>query len=150
MLILLALYLLSYIVFEELANFKLYSFVCMCVCVLCACTHIPQNMCGGQRAISGYHSFLPPCGVWGLNSGSQARGQVALLDELSPWPSLSLSHKNAGQDTSRSCLMSSTGSLRTVLSHFCFYLLTAHISELLFSLRSGSVYACVWMCSHRH
>lgn len=48
-----------------------YLFVCVCVC-LCTCTHVYHDThveCRGQPW--GVHSFLLPCGVWGLNTVHQ-------------------------------------------------------------------------------
>lgn len=41
---------------------------CVCMCVVCICTHVQANITG---QFSGVCSILPPCESQGLNSGLQ-------------------------------------------------------------------------------
>lgn len=50
------------------------------VCVPCTTAYVEIR---GQHA--GVNSLLPPCGLWGLNSGYQARSQMLLLIQPSFW-----------------------------------------------------------------
>lgn len=71
--------------------FTSYLFICVCACV-----HLPQNVCGSQRTTNGNGFFPSTYSFWESNLNYCASWQISLSTEQSPQPYSFFTHVCVG------------------------------------------------------